>query len=199
MAEETSTNKPSNSEDNLVSPPLDNPGPINPVNNEEVNEAGISTDEKPVDGQVEEKQTPTTNYVAALRADIERYTKPAVNTIQDSTIILRSLAYHTVNKTPRVVESLQDVLPSHPRFDHSIVFTSSIRSRQQRLEQRMQDNPEEVAPDDLMVIRKPEKFIAMERCLVHLAKTAFRATVIDTTELTPKEVRESVMEVVYGT
>ncbi len=63
----------------------------------------------------------------------------------------------------------------------------------------MRTNPEEVAPDDLMVLRKPEKFMAMESCLVDLAQKAFHATVIDTTELTPAEVCGRIMDEVYGT
>lgn len=137
-------------------------------------------------------------YVAALKADIEGYEEPVVDTIQDSTILLRSLAYHTVNQTPRVVSALGDLIADHPQFDKSFVFTASIKSRQGRLEERARTNPEEVAPDDLMVLRKPEKFMAMERCLVDLAQTAFQATVIDTTELTPREVCNIVIDGVYN-
>jgi thymidylate kinase len=138
-------------------------------------------------------------YVAALMADIERYQEPESNTIQDSTILLRSLAYHTINKTPRVAEALSGLITAHPQFDQSFVFTASIASRQGRLEERMRTNPEEVAPDDLMVLRKPEKFMAMESCLVDLAQTAFHATVVDTTELNPAEVCGRIMDEVYGT
>ncbi|MEO7364677.1 MAG: hypothetical protein ABIV43_04210 [Candidatus Saccharimonadales bacterium] len=137
-------------------------------------------------------------YVAALMADVERFTRPEVNTIQDSTILLRSMAYHAVNQTPRVVEAFRDVVPTHPRFDRSFVFTASIEARQGRLQQRMRDNPEEIAPDDLMVIRKPEKFMAMEKALVDLATTAFNARVIDTSKLTADEVCDIVMTGVYG-
>jgi thymidylate kinase len=137
-------------------------------------------------------------YVAALMADVERFKRPEVNTIQDSTILLRSMAYHAVNQTPRIVEAFKDVLPTHPRFDRSLVFTASIEARQGRLQQRMRDNPEEVAPDDLMVLRKPEKFMAMEKVLVDLATTAFGSTVIDTSRLTANEVCDNVMTGVYG-
>lgn len=137
-------------------------------------------------------------YVAALIADVERFKHPKVNTIQDSTILLRSMAYHAVNQTPRIVEAFTDVLPTHPRFDSSFVFTASIEARQGRLQQRMRDNPEEVAPDDLMVLRKPEKFMAMEKVLVDLATTAFGSTVIDTSRLTADEVCDNVMTGVYG-
>lgn len=137
-------------------------------------------------------------YVAALLADIEHYETPDVNTIQDSTILLRSLAYHTINQTPGVPSALSELIPRHPQFEQSFVFTASIEARRTRLEERMRTSPEEVAPDDLMVLRKPEKFMAMERCLVDLAQTAFHATVIDTTELKPGEVSDIIIDEVYG-
>jgi thymidylate kinase len=137
-------------------------------------------------------------YVAALMADIEHYQAPDQNTIQDSTIILRSLAYHTVNKTPCVPQALGRLMTSHPQFDRSFVLTASIESRQGRLQERMRTNPEEIAPDDLMVVRSPEKFVAMEQCLIDLAQTAFSATVVDTTGLTPYEVRDRIIGEVYG-
>jgi hypothetical protein len=62
----------------------------------------------------------------------------------------------------------------------------------------MRENPDEVAPDDLMVLRKPEKFMAMERVLVELATTAFDATVIDTSRLSADEVCGQVIQGVYG-
>lgn len=137
-------------------------------------------------------------YIAALMADIEKFERPATNTIQDSTILIRSMAYHAVNRTPRIVEAFSDILPTHPRFDNSFVFTASIEARQERLQQRMRDNPEEVASDDLMVLRNPEKFMAMEKVLVDLATSAFGAVLINTTELSPQEVCDTVLGDVYG-
>jgi cytidylate kinase len=49
-----------------------------------------------------------------------------------------------------------------------------------------------------MVLRKPEKFMAMERVLVELATTAFDATVIDTSRLSADEVCGQVIQGVYG-
>jgi cytidylate kinase len=115
-----------------------------------------------------------------------------------ATLLLRSMAYHVVNQTPRIAAIFKDILPEHPRFDKSFVFTASIEARQGRLQQRMQEDPEEVAPDDLMMLDKPEKFMAMEKVLVDLATTAFGATVIDTSKLKAEEVCNIVIEGVYG-
>lgn len=136
-------------------------------------------------------------YVAALMADVEKFERPTTNTIQDSTILIRSMAYHAVNQTPRIVEAFTSILPTHPRFDSSFVFTASIEARQGRLQQRMRDNPEEVAPDDLMVLRNPGKFMAMEKVLVDLAVSAFGAILINTSELSAQDVCDTILGKVY--
>jgi len=134
-------------------------------------------------------------YVAASLADIERFKRPEVNTIQDSTIIARSMAWHAINRTPGVVESFRTILPRYEGvFDRSFVFTASIEARRQRLEQRMATAPETVDADDLVVIRKPERFLAMEASLVEVARMAFNAVTIDTTDMTPADVQGAIAE-----
>lgn len=127
-------------------------------------------------------------YVAALMGDIRSFTWPTQDTIQDSTIILRSLAFHTVRGTPRIKEVLTDMLAYHPKFDASFVFTASIEERLRRLEMRAQYQPEQISPEDLMVREKPEKFMAMEVCLVDFSQKMFHSVVIDTSALTPDHV-----------
>lgn len=124
-------------------------------------------------------------YVAALMADIRSFIWPSKDTIQDSTIILRSIAYHTVRGTPRIREVLLDLLPEHPKFDASFVFTASIEERVKRLQQRMIKAPNEVSDEDMMVINKPEKFLAMEAALIDASKIAFHSVIVDTSSLTP--------------
>lgn len=124
-------------------------------------------------------------YVAALMGDIRNFKWPERNTIQDSTIILRSIAFHTVRDTPRIREVLLDLLPEHPKFDASFIFTASIDERVKRLRKRIDAAPQEVSEEDMMVINKPEKFLAMEACLIDTARMAFHSVVIDTSTLTP--------------
>jgi thymidylate kinase len=124
-------------------------------------------------------------YVAALMADIHSFQWPGKDTIQDSTIILRSIAFHTVRGTPRIREVLLDLLPEHPKFDASFVFTASIEKRLERLQRRIALAPQEVSEEDMMVIRKPEKFLAMEAVMVDMAKMAFHSVIVDTSTLTP--------------
>jgi thymidylate kinase len=137
-------------------------------------------------------------YVAALMADIDAYKKPEQNTIQDSTIILRSMAYHTVNGTPRIAEVMRDLLPRHPKFDSSFVFTASIEARKKRLEKRMNEEPDQVTSGDLLIIRKPEKFLKMEAVLIDIATQSFHSAVIDTSTITPEEVVEKIIKGVYN-
>lgn len=128
-------------------------------------------------------------YVAASLADVEHFKPPEVNTIQDSTIIIRSMAWHAINGTPGIIELFTDILPRFRLFDRSFVFTASIKARQQRLEKRIAEAPETVDVDDLVVINKPERFMAMEAKLVEIAQTGFGALLVDTTDMTPADVQ----------
>jgi hypothetical protein len=133
-------------------------------------------------------------YVAASLADVERFRQPEVNTIQDSTIIVRSMAWHTINRTPGVVEALSPILPRFQVFDRSFVFTAAIKARQQRLEQRIATAPETVDEDDYAVLRKPDRFMAMESVLLDIARTAFSAVVVDTTDMTTADVQAVIID-----
>lgn len=133
-------------------------------------------------------------YTVAMMADIAVFQWPTTNTIQDSTIILRSLAYHTISGNINISAVLDDILPKHPDFDASFVLTASLEARLKRLDSRRLEHPEEVASDDLMVVRKPERFLAMEACLSDIASKRFRARVIDTTNLTPDMVVSQILE-----
>lgn len=124
-------------------------------------------------------------YVVALMADVRSFQWPEQHTIQDSTIILRSIAYHTVRGTPRIKEVLIDMLPEHPKFDASFVFTASLEERIKRLQKRIGEGEQAISSEDMMVIEKPDKFMAMEAVLVDVAKQAFHSVIIDTSTLTP--------------
>ena len=134
-------------------------------------------------------------FVATVGADLQWYRPANIPLIQDSTVLLRSLAYHKVNQTPGVVEALERFLPSHPRFTVSVVLTASLEARRQRLQMRRSCSLRDVAPDDLMVERDPERFLAMERQLISIAVEHFEAKVIDTSVLSEQEVVQQILEV----
>lgn len=127
-------------------------------------------------------------YVAALMGDIRTFEWPNRDTIQDSTILLRSIAFHMVKGTPRIVEVLQELAPLHPKFDASFVFTADIETRLRRLQSRMEKESDQISPEDLLVRDKPEKFMAMEAALIDLARNSFHSVIIDTSTLTPDAV-----------
>lgn len=131
-------------------------------------------------------------YATALMADIRAFVPPTINTIQDSTVALRSLAYHKVRETPGLVNRLESLLLEHPGFDASFYLFADLATRRQRLEKRIDENPEEVAPDDLMVVRDPERFTAMEEYLRIRSIKKFESTFIDTSDMTPAEVLDLV-------
>jgi hypothetical protein len=132
-------------------------------------------------------------YVAALAADLEWYEPPKGNVIQDSTILLRSLAFHTVAGTPYVREALAAQLPRHPRFTRSFVLTASLEARRERLEHRRSQQATELSEDDLLVLRAPGRFLAMEQELVRLAREHFDAVVIDTSTMSESAVVDSLL------
>jgi cytidylate kinase len=133
-------------------------------------------------------------YVAALMADLQSFKWPEANTVQDSTIILRSLAFHVVRGTPRIESILTDMLPYHPKFDASFVFTASVEERLKRLEMRAQYQPDQLSVEDFLVRDKPHKFVAMEACLIDFAQRSFHSVVIDTSTLTPDAVIGKIVE-----
>ncbi|HYH75796.1 MAG TPA: hypothetical protein VD735_07620 [Candidatus Saccharimonadales bacterium] len=134
-------------------------------------------------------------YVAALMGDMRTFERPSgINVIQDSTIVLRSLAYHTVKKTPRLGSMLQDIAAEHPRFDASFYLYADMDARRDRLAQRQAERPWEVAEDDLMILKDPKRFEDMEAMLQHWSTTIFNSTVIDTTEMTPMQVHNAIAD-----
>jgi len=116
-------------------------------------------------------------YHAAVLLDLERYEPPAGDVIQDSTVLLRSLAFHKVRGTPGLADRLETLLDRHPRFDCSFVLVADHRTRLDRLAKRRLQN---LGPEDFLVRDEPERFCAMERQLVDYATRHFRAVVLDT-------------------
>jgi hypothetical protein len=116
-------------------------------------------------------------YYAALLFDLEQFEQPVGNIIQDSTILLRSLAFHKVRGTSGLVERLEALLDQHPRFDRSFVLVANHQTRIERLAKR---HAWELGPEDFLVRDDPKRFYAMEHHLVDYATRHFDAIVLDT-------------------
>jgi thymidylate kinase len=116
-------------------------------------------------------------YHAALLAELEVFQRPAGNVIQDSTIVLRSLAYHTANGTDGLPGLFEAALTSHPKFDAAFVCVANRESRLARLKKRRKEN---LSAEDFLVRDGYGLFQRSEAILIEAARRHFGATVLDT-------------------
>jgi thymidylate kinase len=133
-------------------------------------------------------------YCKVLEDDLRKFEYPTQNTIQDSTVLLRSLSYHSAYENWDLVDEFKQLLPLHPKFTKSMVLTADLDSRLKRLEMRKAMNPEEIAKDDLMIITDPNRFFLMEKYLIEYSQTHFDAKVIDTSDLDKERVLEKILD-----
>ncbi len=87
--------------------------------------------------------------------------------IQDS-CWLRTLAYHTFHKTPRIPELLRAAAPSFPRFDAAVFLTADLVERRRRLEQRECEHPGSNDANDHLVISDSVRYLDLEKVLERL-------------------------------
>lgn len=134
-------------------------------------------------------------YFQVLKDDLSRFSYPEIDTIQDSTILLRSLSWHMARKNEDLSEQFLGLIPQHPQFTGSVLLTATIEVRQKRLQYRIEEDPLSVAIDDLMVINEPDLFMKMGENLVHYTTKFFGTRVIDTSSLTKQEVAQQVLSI----
>lgn len=136
-------------------------------------------------------------YLAAAALDMKLFRPPLVVRIQESTIALRSLCHYRARFEDQLADGFGHILddPDYPRFDAAVVLTASLEERRARLDTRQREAPNDVAPDDLAVIRTPDLFRRMESILVEEAVERYGATVIDTSGLDKVEVVDAVAAV----
>lgn len=128
-------------------------------------------------------------YSIATMIDVRRFILPnGFNVIQDSTVVMRSLAYHSILGTPTILEQLKESVSRIPSPDFTFYLSADLDARVSRLHQRELENPEDIAPDDLMIINNPERFIEMERMLCIFVTEYFKPKIIETSSMTKEEV-----------
>jgi len=128
-------------------------------------------------------------YTIALLGTLQNFKRPITPTIQESTILLRSLSYHKAKGHQTIVEILlQKIAPFHPRFDFSVVLTSDINVRKERLKHRTQ-----IGEHDLLIHRAPDFAVLMETYLLEYSTKLFNSIVIDTTNYSVIEVTEMII------
>ncbi len=135
-------------------------------------------------------------YVEALSYDLSHFQPPLVNTIQDSTILLRTLAFNGAAGYMNVVKKLEGLALHHPTFDKIFILTASLDARRKRLKKRIEVDQSRVTPNDLRVVREPEFFQKMENLLIDYTKIFFREdpVIIDTSNLLTSDVVSKVLQ-----
>lgn len=135
-------------------------------------------------------------YIKAISDDIARHRDEPKNNkkvIQESTVIVKSYAIDKAMQADDYVLSEYDrLLKLHPNFTRSVFLTASTKQRLLRLDKRIAEEPETVTNNDLKLLRDPESVLRIEDVMKSIAVTAFNATVIDTSDMTPNEVSEEV-------
>ncbi|MEZ6141695.1 MAG: hypothetical protein R3B84_14075 [Zavarzinella sp.] len=115
-------------------------------------------------------------YHAALLYDLEKYVPPSDDIIQDSLILLRSLAFHSAIGTRGLTDQLELIIDHHPRFDHTFVLVADHQTRLARLAKRRKQH---LGPEDFLVLNDPERFYIMQKLLIDYAIKHFGAVIID--------------------
>jgi len=120
-------------------------------------------------------------YYAALRHDIELFEKELAghqaDIVQDSTIMLRSLAYHKAYGNHGLVELFEALLERMPRYDILFLCTITHDERLKRLHLRRREN---IGEEDLLVVKDPKLFYKTEGYLFDYAHRYFNAIEINT-------------------
>ena len=135
-------------------------------------------------------------YYACMLIDIEKYRLPEKPCVQDSTILLRSLAFNKAKGNHELAAVFEEKLSAHPRFSLTVVLSASDEVRLKRLEGRISrgnDNPE-----DYIIRNNPDLFHAMDACLAEYATKYFNAVIIDTSKLEQDGEKEKAVTEILG-
>lgn len=120
-------------------------------------------------------------FLGSVMRDLERYAPPDYFVVQDSTSVLRSIAFHSVVGDPGLADAFRELLPRCPRFGASFVLRSSMEARLKRLEGRISRHHD--LPKDMLVRDDPDKFNRMEGIMIETAVEWFGAEVVDTSNM----------------
>ena len=131
-------------------------------------------------------------FLGSVMHDLECYTPPDHLVVQDSTSILRSIAYHSVIGDPGLADAFRELLPRHPRFGAAFILRSSIEVRLKRLEGRISRHHD--LPKDFLVRDDPDKFNRMQDIMIENARKYFGAEVVDTSNMEQDGEKERLVE-----
>lgn len=120
-------------------------------------------------------------FLGSVMRDLERYTPPDHFVIQDSTSVLRSIAYHSVIGDLGLADAFRELLPLYPRFGASFILWSNLDVRLERLKGRISRHHD--TPEDYFIRDSPDKFNKMQDIIIETAKEYFDAEVVDTSNM----------------
>ncbi len=126
-------------------------------------------------------------YLAALRADIALLAQEPPdleNIVQDSTILVRSLAHHTSRNRTHLVEEFRSLKGFLPHFDQVFLCVADRDTRLRRLQKRRKT---ELSPEDFLVRDDYGRFQEMEQLVADFITNELGGTVIDTSGLENEE------------
>ena len=136
-------------------------------------------------------------YYESLLYDLEQYVPSDELIIQDSTIILRSIAFHSVFGDKELAKDFKRLLPRHPRFALSIVLTASDEVRKKRLVGRMSRHKD--SPEDHLINANPQGFHEMEGILFGLVQNEFGGIIVDASNLEQEGEKERIAQLILET
>lgn len=139
------------------------------------------------------KLTLNLTYAAAILADLDAFTWPDSDTLQESTNIVRSMGHARLDNSREVEDILSLGLPLHPDFDKSFYLTASPEARIERLAQR-----EVKSRHDMILLNDPDRFFAIDDVASEVSVNRFGSMIIDTTDLKVAEVVDIIEKEVFG-
>lgn len=139
------------------------------------------------------KTTINMAYAASILADIDMFAWPGVNTVQESTSIVRSIGHAHINNDRYIEAVLVKALERFPEFDNSFYLTADKESRLARLALRASQSE-----NDRLVVKDPKRFFAIDDIAKSIAVDKFDAQVIDTSNMTEAEVQAILNRGIFG-
>lgn len=128
----------------------------------------------------------------AINYDINNITEQNHPLVQDSTILIRTLAnLSTSNLIDYSMEkNLINLGERYPKFTKSVVLTCSYKVRKERLTKRKKElsKAERLVKDYFLIESNPDLFFEKERKLIKYSQDIFNSEILDTTNMSIEEI-----------